>query len=195
VLAWEAERPLRGLQPVPAWQAKRQLRGLQPLPARQGTNATARPATGCPHGKLKYDCVDCNPCPHGKLKSNCADCNPCPHGKREKQLRGLQARARMASGKATARTAEPLARVSRLRRGSVSATPRSSPTPRSSSSIPRSSPTPRSSRSPSPSAVTSAWTSRRAKTKEKRASTGPSSSVSSERRSSLLATRRRRIKK
>jgi len=32
------------------------------------------------HGKLKYNCADCNPCAHGKLKRFCADCNPCPHG-------------------------------------------------------------------------------------------------------------------
>ena len=35
----------------------------------------------CIHGKLKYNCADCNPCPHGKLKNHCADCNRCPHGK------------------------------------------------------------------------------------------------------------------
>jgi hypothetical protein len=28
----------------------------------------------CPHGKVKYNCADCNPCPHGKVKRNCAAC-------------------------------------------------------------------------------------------------------------------------
>jgi hypothetical protein len=28
VLAWQAEKQLRGLQPLPAWQAERQLRGV-----------------------------------------------------------------------------------------------------------------------------------------------------------------------
>ena len=29
----------------------------------------------CRHGKVKSDCVDCDPCPHGKLKRFCADCS------------------------------------------------------------------------------------------------------------------------
>ena len=33
--AWQAETQLRGLQPLPTWQAEKQLRGLQPLPAWQ----------------------------------------------------------------------------------------------------------------------------------------------------------------
>ena len=35
LLTWQAEKQLRGLQPLPAWQGEIQLRGLQPLPARQ----------------------------------------------------------------------------------------------------------------------------------------------------------------
>jgi|TARA_B110000503_G_scaffold119102_1_gene180627 hypothetical protein len=25
---------------------------------------------GCPHGKLKHNCVECNPCPHGKMSDD-----------------------------------------------------------------------------------------------------------------------------
>ena len=57
--------------------------------------------TPCPHGgrsaqRLRTACNRC--CPHGKHKRpRASDCNPCPHGKFEKQLRGLQLRARTAS--------------------------------------------------------------------------------------------------
>jgi hypothetical protein len=34
----------------------------------------------CLHGKIKYNCVDCNPCPHRRNKYKCEDCNQCPHG-------------------------------------------------------------------------------------------------------------------
>ena len=37
----------------------------------------------CPHGKVKINCTVCKPCPHGKVKRNCAACNPCPHGKQK----------------------------------------------------------------------------------------------------------------
>jgi hypothetical protein len=74
VLAWQAERQLCGLQPLPAWQAEIQLRGLQSMPAWQGETQMRR-LQGLPawQGEIQLRGLQ-----------------PVPAWQGERQLRGLQ---------------------------------------------------------------------------------------------------------
>ena len=77
---WEAETPLRGVQPLPSGKLKHKCAECKGCPHGKLKRHCAE-CSPCPHGRVKKNCAECNPCPHGKVKSNCKECNPCPHGK------------------------------------------------------------------------------------------------------------------
>jgi len=74
VLAWEAEKHVRGVQPLPAWEAEKQVRRVQPLPAWEGEKQVR----------------GVQPLPAWQVEKQLRGVQPLPARQAETQLRGVQ---------------------------------------------------------------------------------------------------------